>query len=70
MNSKIGSLAILISLTLMSGCVAYAPYPEYSAGPYYGGYGVAPVLPVPGFYHGGWGHDGYGGHGGFGHHRH
>jgi hypothetical protein len=62
-------MAIIFSLTLMTGCVAYVPYSGYSAGPYGGGYGygygVAPMVPVPvPMFHGGWRH------GGFGHHRH
>lgn len=66
MNTKIRSMVIVFSLALMSGCVAYAPYPGYS-GSYYGGYGyAAPVVPVPvPMFQGGWGHRGH-----HGHHRH
>jgi hypothetical protein len=67
MNIKIRLVTIAISLSLMSGCVAYAPYPAYSERPYGGyGYGYAPVVPLPTpMFHGGWGYRGDGHH-----HRH
>lgn len=73
MNIKISTIAVVISLTFLSGCVAYAPAPYGPVAPYGGyyggygggyGYGVAPVLPVPVF---GWGWGGRG-YGGFRHH--
>lgn len=54
MNTKLRSLSIVIGLTLLSGCVAYTPYPDYS-----GNYGyAAPVVPLP-MYYGGWRHHGH-----------
>lgn len=65
MSTKVRTVAVVVSLSLLSGCVAYVPYPEYSAAPYGGyGYRAAPVMPIPMFY-GGWGYRGYGHH-----HRH
>jgi len=79
MSTKTQTAVILIGLTMLSGCVAYAPYGEpYPAAysPY--GYGYStPVVPIPvPMFYGRWGYGGYrgsyGGHGGFrhyGHHR-
>ncbi|MCQ8117936.1 hypothetical protein [Methylomonas rosea] len=84
MNIRIRLALIFLSLTMLSGCVAYAPYADSYPATYtpygYGSYGYsygysAPVVPVP-MYRGGWGyggHRGYGGHHGrghFGHHGH
>jgi hypothetical protein len=68
-------MVFALSLMLLSGCVAYAPYGDPYPAAYtpYGGYGYsygysAPVVPVPvPMYRGGWG---YGRHGGWGHHGH
>lgn len=64
MKIKFRSMLIVLSLAMMSGCVAYAPYPEYSGG--YGYSYAAPVVPVPMYYGGGRRHHGHHGH----HHRH
>ncbi|QSB01474.1 hypothetical protein JWZ98_00435 [Methylomonas sp. EFPC1] len=84
MNTRIRLALMFLSLTMLSGCVAYAPYAEsypatytpYGYGSYSYGYS-APVVPVPvPMFRGGWGyggHRGYGGHHGhghFGHHGH
>lgn len=68
-------LAIVLNLTVLSGCVAYAPYREPYPAAYstYGSYGYsygysAPVVPVP-MYSGRWGHGRHHG-GGWGHHGH
>lgn len=76
-----GSIAVVISLVFINGCVGYvSPYPQYSApmadpyliqppvvAPYRNyNYGIYPVVPVPMFRFGGRGW----GHGGFGHYRH
>lgn len=73
MKINIRTIAVMMALSLMSGCVAYPAYSPYSAAygpgvaPYGGyGYGLAPVVPVP-MFGGGWG---YGGHRGYGHYRH
>jgi hypothetical protein len=83
-NARIRLALIFLSLTMLSGCVAYAPYANsypatytpYGYGSYSYGYS-APVVPVPvPMFRGGWGyggHRGYGGHHGhghFGHHGH
>ena len=72
--NRFRAAAAIIGLIFMSGCVGYvSPYPQYSepygygAPPAYGGYynyGVYPVVPVPVFRGGWWGH------GGYGHYRH
>ncbi|WP_205800369.1 hypothetical protein [Methylomonas sp. Kb3] len=84
MNTRIRLALMFLGLTMLSGCVAYAPYAEsypatytpYGYGSYSYGYS-APVVPVPvPMFRGGWGyggHRGYGGHHGhghFGHHGH
>jgi hypothetical protein len=61
MNIKVRLATITISLTLISGCVAYAPAP-YAVYPprFYGGFNVAPVVPMPvPMFHGGWGRRGW-----------
>ncbi|WP_223146797.1 hypothetical protein [Methylomonas fluvii] len=80
MNTRIRLALMFLSLTMLSGCVAYAPYAESYPATYtpygYGSYGYsygysAPVVPVPvPMFRGGWGyggHRGYGGHYGHGH---
>lgn len=77
-NYHFRSLAVVISLVFMSGCVGYvSPYPEYSApmaAPYavppptYS-YRIVPVIPLP-LFHFGFYRWGYGGYGHYRHFRH
>lgn len=69
MPSLIRYLLIVISVSWLTGCVAYAPYPEYSAGPYVS-YDYAYVRPVPApmYRGGGWRRHHHDHH--YGHHGH
>jgi hypothetical protein len=67
MRTLTRTLLFILSSSWLTGCVAYAPYPEYSAGPYVS-YDYAYVRPVPApLYRGGWGRH-HGHH--YGHHGH
>lgn len=56
MTVKLRLPLIIAGLSLMTGCVAYTPYPEYSDGYGY----VTPVVPLPPLpvpmHYGDWGH--------------
>lgn len=55
MRSFSRAVLILFGIASLTGCVAYAPYPEYSAAPYAYSYSYGYVRPAP-FYRGGWRH--------------
>lgn len=63
-NRFLCSITILISVVLMSGCVAYVPPETHYSAPYavpapYSAYGVYPAVP-PVFIGHGWGNRRYG----------